>query len=177
MRTQSVIVRLPSDLVEKIDMLIEMEIFPSRANFVLGSILDCVSRMLQHLETDSWKLAVLDKPLKMDFLRGMIVRQFDEDRREYLSYSGDPVRINVRVPNGIMDIWSDVCRFSNNPFAFQDFVRYSTIRHLKNWYKALQGKYIAGDFIHAELTTEEEEALREIIRGDPPIFYDLDNKD
>lgn len=166
MRTQSVIVRLPADLVENVDRLVEKEIFPSRANFVLSAVLNRFPALLQSMPSKVWSLVALDVPVRGKVLKEQIQQEFNDEKIFYLGFGGDPVRINVRVPNGIMTLWENLCNSAEGLFPFQDLARYCCTYYIGLWSDALRGEIDINNFMKTVLPEKEQESLRKTMRGE-----------
>ncbi len=165
MRTQSVIVRLPAKLVDSIDILVNGELFASRASFILSSIWHRLPILMGALQEEAWKLLVIDVSVRGKHLAEQINQMFNRERLGYLQYTGEPVRINVRVPKGIMNLWDNINENADGLFPFQDFVRYSATAYLDLWSEALLGGVGIKELITKILPKEEEESLKNTIKG------------
>ncbi|MDN5357990.1 MAG: hypothetical protein PWR17_1159 [Candidatus Methanomethylophilaceae archaeon] len=169
MSTQSVIVRLPSKMVDSIDLLVNDGLFASRAGFVDCAIYYRLPKFMEEMYNGSWGMVIVDLSIRPQTLKERVNQMFEYERRHYSSFSGEPIRINVRVSDGILNLWNSLKDIADGLFPFQDFVRYSVASYLFLWSEAMSNVNLVKKNMKLKLSKEAEQSVKDAIND--KIYY------
>ena len=119
-------VRIPENLSRKIDELVTVDhLYSTKADFILSSI-----RYTLILYAQKKKEIVEDYP-DIPLTNGLIDQTYSAITNTYLTtydlYTGDPVQINVRIPDGLDDRISHLTKVQYGFNKKADFIKVSII--------------------------------------------------
>ena len=123
-------------------------------------------KFMEEMYDGTWGMIIVDLSIRPQTLKERVNQMFEYDRLHYSSFSGDPIRINVRVSDGIINLWNSLKEIADGLFPFQDFVRYSAASYLFLWSEAVSNVDVVKRNMKLKLSKEVEQTIKDAINND-----------
>ncbi|MFA6727772.1 MAG: ribbon-helix-helix domain-containing protein [Prevotella sp.] len=169
--TEKTAIRIPSELVDKIDYLVvNTQEYANRPDFIISAVKYTVEWIKDEI------LINLDRELvygEGTGIKDIMSDLWEELADSYCSYKGKPVLIFLRVPTGLISVWENIEFHSFEIKNFQDLARLAISKYISYVESSINIDMMLESVSQLKLTDKDKEEFRQVrstlldIRGKP----------